>query len=198
MTTGVPLTVAESDPKVAAYVAEPDCASLRRASGAANRTMTQQTAVPGARRPRVMAVSSGGGHWVQLLRLRPAFADADVTFVTVSRSYLADLDVGSKFCTVPDSNMWQKHRLVLTAFSTLWNLLKLRPDVIVSTGAAPGYFAIRLGKRMGIRTVWIDSVANAQKLSTSGREAGKYADLWLTQWEHLAKPDGPKWFGSVL
>ena len=29
---------------------------------------------------RVLAISSGGGHWIQLLRLRPAFAGADVHF----------------------------------------------------------------------------------------------------------------------
>ena len=32
----------------------------------------------------------------------------------------------------------------------------------------------------------------------SGRMAGKYADLWLTQWEHLAKDERPAFFGSVL
>ena len=28
-----------------------------------------------AKKPRVMAISSGGGHWIELLRLRPAFDD---------------------------------------------------------------------------------------------------------------------------
>lgn len=148
--------------------------------------------------PRVLAVSSGGGHWVQLLRLRPAFEGSEVTFVTVSESYRSDLLPGSRFRTVPDSNMWQKQRLILTAFGIAWTLFRVRPDVIISTGAAPGYFAIRLGKWFGARTIWVDSVANAEQLSTSGREAGKYVDLWVTQWEHLATPDGPKYFGSVL
>ena len=35
------------------------------------------------RRPKLLAVSSGGGHWVQLLRIAPAFENCDVTFVTV-------------------------------------------------------------------------------------------------------------------
>lgn len=148
--------------------------------------------------PRVLAVSSGGGHWVQLLRLRPAFEGSEVTFVTVSESYRSDLLPGSRFRTIPDSNMWQKGRLILTALGVFWTLLRIRPDVVISTGAAPGYFAIRLGKLLGARTVWVDSVANAEQLSTSGREAGKHVDLWITQWEHLATRDGPKYFGSVL
>jgi hypothetical protein len=32
---------------------------------------------------RFMAVSSGGGHWIQLLRVSPAFSGCDITFVTV-------------------------------------------------------------------------------------------------------------------
>ena len=41
-------------------------------------------------------------------------------------------------------------------------LLRHRPDVIVTTGAAPGYFALRFGKLLGARTIWIDSMANAE------------------------------------
>ena len=36
------------------------------------------------RRKRVLAVASAGGHWVQLMRLRPAFGEDDVTYVTVN------------------------------------------------------------------------------------------------------------------
>ena len=77
-------------------------------------------------------------------------------------------------------------------------LLRERPDVIVTTGAAPGYAAIRLGKLLGTRTAWIDSIANADKLSMSGRLAGRHADLWLTQWPHLGGDDGPRYEGAVL
>ena len=70
--------------------------------------------------------------------------------------------------------------------------------MIVSTGAAPGYIAIRLGKLFGARSVWVDSIANPEQLSMSGAMAGRYADLWLTQWPHLAKRDGPYYRGAVL
>jgi hypothetical protein len=74
----------------------------------------------------------------------------------------------------------------------------MRPDVIVTTGAAPGYFAVRFGRLLGTRTVWVDSIANAEELSMSGRMAGKHASLWLTQWPHLAQGGGPEYRGSVL
>lgn len=149
------------------------------------------------RKPKVIAVSSGGGHWVQLLRLRPAFADSDVTFVTVNPGNRRDVG-DAKFRLIPDSNRWNKIALVRSLFGAFWLLLTIRPDVVITTGAAPGYFMIRLGKFFGARTVWLDSVANAEELSLSGQKAGKHVDLWLTQWSHLAQPQGPQYRGSVL
>jgi hypothetical protein len=73
------------------------------------------------------------------------------------------------------------------------------PDLIISTGAAPGLIALLLGKLVfRRRTIWIDSMANADRLSTSGRLAGRLADLWLTQWPHLAEAGGPQFWGPVL
>ena len=76
-------------------------------------------------------------------------------------------------------------------------VLKERPNVIVSTGAAPGYLAIRFGKLLRARTVWIDSVANVEELSLSGKMASTTADLCLTQWPHLAG-GAVRYRGAVL
>ena len=146
---------------------------------------------------KVLALSSGGGHWVQLLRLRPAFAGCDISFATVNQHYRGDLDSGS-FFVIPDGNRSQRLRLLWCVVRIALLLVRLRPDVVVSTGAAPGFFAMRLGRLFGARTIWVDSVANADELSMSGQMAGRYADLWLTQWQHLARPDGPLFRGSVL
>lgn len=150
------------------------------------------------RKPKVIALSSGGGHWVQLLRLRPAFVDSDVTFVTVRPGYKADVGEGARFRVIPDANRSSKVRLAITAFRVFWLLLTERPDVVISTGAAPGYFAMRFGRMLGIRTIWVDSIANAEELSLSGQRAGKHASLWLTQWPHLAGKSGPYYKGNVL
>lgn len=148
-------------------------------------------------RPRVLAVSSGGGHWVQLLRLRPAFAEAEVIFATVRPGYASEVS-GHPFHVIPDANRSHPFKLIWLALAMLVLLLRLRPDVIISTGAAPGYFALRLGKLVRARTIWIDSIANAEVLSLSGQKVGRYADLWLTQWPHLAKDQGPIFKGNVL
>jgi len=156
-----------------------------------------QVEIAGASGKRILAVSSGGGHWVQLGRLRPAFDGHHVTFVTVDPLYASDVP-GARFHVVNDATRWNKLGLVLLALRITLILLRTRPDVVLSTGAAPGYLALRIGKLLGRRTIWVDSVANVEELSLSGRRVGKHADLWLTQWPHLERPAGPRYMGSVL
>jgi hypothetical protein len=146
---------------------------------------------------KILAISSGGGHWVQLLRLRPAFDGCNVIFATVRLGYRTDIG-DAEFRLISDGNRWSKIALLRSALGVLWLLVRERPDVVVSTGAAPGYFGVRFGKWLGARVIWVDSVANAEELSLSGQKAGRFADLWLTQWQHLSSPNGPQWMGSVL
>jgi UDP-N-acetylglucosamine:LPS N-acetylglucosamine transferase len=148
-------------------------------------------------RKKVLAVASGGGHWVQLLRMIPAFDEQQVVYVTVHQSYRSQVG-SSRFYAVNDATRWNKAGLILMALRLAWIIILERPDVIISTGAAPGYFALRLGKLVGIRTIWVDSIANVERLSLSGQRIGPYADLWLTQWPHLAGEGGPVYEGSVL
>jgi len=89
-------------------------------------------------------------------------------------------------------------RLVFQALTVLWIVLRTRPQVVVSTGASPGFFAMLFGRVLGKTTIWVDSIANAEELSLSGQQARRFTDLWLTQWEHLARPEGPKYFGSLV
>lgn len=154
---------------------------------------------------KVLAIASGGGHWVQLRRMRGAWAGCRTAYVTTQEGYRAEVmndpaQRGSapEFHVIPDANRWQKVRLLRQLLAIMRVMALFRPDVVVTTGAAPGYFAIRIAKLIGAKAIWIDSIANGDELSLSGRKAGRHADLFLTQWEHLAKPEGPHYLGSVL
>ena len=149
------------------------------------------------RRVRVLAISSGGGHWLEMLRVRPAFEGAAVVYATVDDGYREDVP-GERFYRIPDATRWNKLMLAWLAFRVLVLLLQVRPDVVFSTGAAPGYVALRLGRLLGAKTIWLDSFANIEELSLSGQMAGKVADLWLTQWPELAMPEGPQHYGRVF
>ena len=146
---------------------------------------------------RILAVASAGGHWVQLQRLRPALSGHDLAFVTTNAGYCSET-TSHRFYVVNDGSRWNKLLLALMALRILVILLRERPDVVISTGASCGYFSIRLGKLMGAKTIWIDSIANVDEVSMAGKLVKQYADLWLTQWPHLASPDGPRYAGAVL
>jgi UDP-N-acetylglucosamine:LPS N-acetylglucosamine transferase len=145
---------------------------------------------------RVLAVASSGGHWVQLRRLAPAFEGQDVAYLTTDSGHRSEVGA-ARFYAVGDASRCSKLALLRCALRILWVLLRERPAVVVSTGAAPGYLAIRCARTLGARTVWIDSVANVEELSMSGRMASTTADLCLTQWPHLAGGH-VRYLGAVL
>lgn len=145
---------------------------------------------------RVLAVASGGGHWVQLLRLRPAFAHHEVTYMTTNADFA--VDVGRPVLVVIDANLTKKLAVLKLFAQMLRHMLSVRPDIVITTGAAPGFAAVVCGRLLRARTIWVDSIANAEQLSQSGEAARRWADLWLTQWPDLARPDGPQYWGRVL
>ena len=146
--------------------------------------------------PKVLAVASRGGHWVQLLRLRPAFVGFDVTYVTTDPEYRTMVE-GSKFRIVWEATRQSRVRMAGLILQLFWILIQERPHVVITTGAAPGYFAVRLGKWFGIKTLWLDSIANAEELSLSGRLASKHSDKVLTQWKHLAA-EKVEYHGAII
>jgi len=148
-------------------------------------------------RKKILAVSSSGGHWTELLRLRPAFDGHEVVFVTTRADSRSEVP-GHRVRIVPDANARSRLRVLSLLVRTLLIVLRERPDIVISTGAAPGYFAIRFGHYLGARTLWLESIANVEELSLSTRLVRRYADLTLTQWQHMAQPDGPYYRGSVL
>ncbi|MCQ4346624.1 UDP-N-acetylglucosamine transferase subunit ALG14 [Pseudomonas stutzeri] len=150
-----------------------------------------------SRSKKVLAVASAGGHWTQLMRLSPAYEHHDVTYISTDIKLSTQVE-GNNFIVVRDANMRDKASLLLMAFQVALATLKVRPDIIITTGAAPGFFAIVIGKLMRKKTIWVDSIANSEELSLAGKKARKWADHWLTQWPHLDTPEGPKYMGSVL
>ena len=147
---------------------------------------------------KVMAVASGGGHWVELRRIMPAFAGTEVFYVSTETEADADLAPARYY---PITNVTRKSRLAfLSTVRQLYAIVRAeRPEVVVTTGAAPGFVALALAKTLcRSRTVWIDTVAQTEGMTLSGRLARPFADAWLVQWPHLAKPGGPDCWGAVL
>lgn len=132
-----------------------------------------------------------------MLRLRPAFQNCNVTYATVSSGAKGDV-VGSDFFKIPDGNRDTKLSLIKMAFRVLYIILRVRPDIVISTGAAPGYFACRFAKIVGAKSLFIDSVANAEEMSLSAKLATSHANRVFSQWPHVAEKFGVEFRGSVL
>lgn len=149
-------------------------------------------------RKRVLLIASGGGHWIELTRLAEAFRHCHCEFVSTAPNLVAP--IGEKPVIKVTDGSRDTLRALVGSCLQLWRIIRSRrPDVIVSTGAAPGAIALYIAKFYGIRTIWIDSVANSDALSLSGRAVLPVADLCLTQWPELASRDRRlRYFGRVL
>jgi UDP-N-acetylglucosamine:LPS N-acetylglucosamine transferase len=146
---------------------------------------------------RLLAVSSGGGHWIELRRLREAFGAFDVVYASSDPSVAATI-CERHYCLRNVSRV-DRFGLVVAAWQLARIIWRERPSVVVTTGAAPGVFALAIGKLFcGARTIWIDSVAASEHMSLSARLVRPVADVRLVQWAHLARPEGPYFVGSVV
>ncbi|MEJ1158842.1 UDP-N-acetylglucosamine--LPS N-acetylglucosamine transferase [Prosthecomicrobium sp. N25] len=146
----------------------------------------------------MLAIASGGGHWIEMRRIMPAFEGFDVAYATVLETSRADVP-GMRFHTFPDFSRFALGSLPLLTLRLLKILWSERPAVVVTTGSAPALLCMALAKLLlRSKTIWIDSIANCDRLSSSGSAARWFADEWLTQWPHLAGPKGPQHWGAVL
>lgn len=129
--------------------------------------------------------------------LRPGFETFDVTYATTN-PLLPARDGIDAVEVLPDCNRDQpirSLRSLLASFGLIW---RTRPHVVLTTGALPGLFCLIFARLLGARTVWVDSIANWDEPSLSGRLARPFASLWLTQWPHLANNRSMLYRGALL
>lgn len=136
-------------------------------------------------RKRLIIVASSGGHWVELSKLLGAFEKFDCHFVSTATNLVSPV-MGAPIHFVRDCSRNTPFDMLRTSLTLLRLIRRINPDIVLSTGAAPGAVAIILAKLRGKRTVWIESLANCEKLSLSAHMVRRFTDIKLTQWEHLA------------
>ncbi len=135
---------------------------------------------------------------MQLCRLKLAFEGMNIFYVSLDPSAATDVP-GHRYYAVRDVSRRDRLGYIILTFQLIRILLKERPSVVITTGSAPALVAMTLAKVfLRSKTIWIDSIANAERMSSSGQKARSVADIWLTQWPHLSSPDGPDYWGAVL
>jgi UDP-N-acetylglucosamine:LPS N-acetylglucosamine transferase len=145
---------------------------------------------------KILAIASGGGHVVELLRLQPAFEGHELVYMSTHESFASSFK-GFEYHTVPDFSQWNGYKIPTVARKMYKIITKIKPDVIVTTGAAPGVLALFIGWLTGAKTIWVEALCHAEKISISGKMCRFFADRVYTQWEHLAMP-GIVYAGNIM
>ncbi len=136
--------------------------------------------------PKICAVASAGGHLTQLLSLRSAWEGHEVVYVSTAEMVREKLSALGRTYIVDECNREHPVKTLLVMGECARIVIHERPDVVLSTGAAPGLLVCFWGKMFGARVLWLDSIANTRSLSMSGQLARRFCDLVLTQWSEVA------------
>lgn len=148
---------------------------------------------------KVCLVASAGGHLSQLLSVAQVWQGYEVICVSTGEMVREKLQTIGKAYIVGECN--REHPI--KTFGVMWKCLRIilqkKPDVVLSTGAAPGFLMCFWGKLFGAKVIWLDSIANTEKLSMSGRMVRYFADLVLSQWPDVAaKYPNVEYVGEVI
>ena len=142
---------------------------------------------------RVLFIASTGGHLNELLQLSPMFKELDyhlITEKTKSNMYLKDkyknkvnyLIYGTKhhMLTYP-------FKLLANCFISLYLYLKIHPDYIITTGVHTAGPMCMLGRLFGSRVIFIETFANKETKTLTGKLIYKFANLFVVQWNTMLK-----------
>jgi UDP-N-acetylglucosamine:LPS N-acetylglucosamine transferase len=148
---------------------------------------------------RVCLAASAGGHLTQLLRImRGCQERAD--FVVITSDVVRDgLSGFGEVYVVGECNREHPFRTASVLIHCARIIRREKPDIVISTGAAPACLLCLLAKLRGAKVVWVDSITNVMRLSLSGRIIRPFADLFLVQWPELAEQySGVEYAGAVM
>ncbi len=148
---------------------------------------------------KICLVASAGGHLSQLLKIASVWSGHEICWVTTTEVVRASLGGNGNVYVVGECNR-QRPLRVLAVLSLCMRIMRSeKPDLVISTGAAPGCMAALIAHLVGARVIWLDSITNVHRLSLSGRLVRPFADLFLVQWPALArKYRGVEYVGAVI
>jgi UDP-N-acetylglucosamine:LPS N-acetylglucosamine transferase len=147
----------------------------------------------------VCLVASAGGHTNQLLKLEKGWRGHDTFWITTTALVALKLRKYGKCYVVGECNRQVPLKIIAVVMRCLKAIVSERFDVVISTGAAVGCIVCFLGKLLGAKVIWIDSITNVERISLSGRMVRYIADLFFVQWPELAEEyKNVEYIGQVI
>ena len=143
---------------------------------------------------KVMFIASTGGHLDELLQLSPCFKKYDYSLVTEktkSNLGLKNKHVGrvhyiiSGTYTTLGAKLLYPFKLFLNCWISLFLMIKLRPDVVVTTGSHNVGPMCCLAKIFRKKVIFIETFANRTSPTKAGKIIYKFADVFIVQWEEM-------------
>lgn len=136
---------------------------------------------------KICFIASSGGHYEQLLMLKPLMQEFDSFVVTEKTSYGATAK-GQKMYYLYQVNRKEKTfilYMLLNALKSLSIFLKERPDVVICTGVLATIPMCLLAKLFGRQLIYIESFAKVKSPTETGKLMYKFADQFYVQWETM-------------
>ncbi len=140
---------------------------------------------------KVLFISSTGGHLNELLQLKKTMKRYDSYIVTEKTKSTVGLK--NQFNNVNFLKYGTKSHLSYiyifpyNVFKSFVYFLKIRPDVVVTTGAHTGVIMCYIAKLFRRKVIYIETFANIHSKTVSGRLVYPIADMFIVQWESMLK-----------
>lgn len=140
-----------------------------------------------------MFISSTGGHLSELMQLAPLFEKYEYKIVTEkdkTTEYLREKynDKIEYLIYGTRSHLIRYiFQFMCNCFKTIYLYFKFRPKYIVTTGTHTAGPMCYLGKIFGAKIIYIETFANRNTKTATGRLIYPIADLFIVQWEEMLK-----------
>ena len=153
---------------------------------------------------RVLFISSTGGHFDELMQLKPLFEKYEYHIIT-EKDHTTD-ELKQKYHNKIDFLMYGtrknklKYPFVLVAnfLKSIFLYAKIRPKFIVTTGTHTAVPMCYIGKLFGSKIIFIETFANKTTKTLSGRLVYPIANLFIVQWREMLKLYPKAVFGGQI
>lgn len=135
-----------------------------------------------------------GGHLTEIQELYDAFIGHDIFFITTKASSTENLWKKSKTYYVRNQYsakhvyqvyVFELYYLIRVTLSCFKIIVKEKPQLIISIGGGATIPLCYMGKLLGVKIIYISSLARINSLSFTGKIIYPIADLFLVQWKSL-------------
>jgi len=141
------------------------------------------------KKKKLCFAASTGGHFEQLMMLRPLMAEYDSFILTEKTPYSVAKDTDRVYY-LSQVNRKEKSWLfamLKNAFQSFGIFLKEKPDAIICTGVLATIPMCLLCKLFGKKLIYIESFAKVTSPTETGKLMYKFADRFYVQWESMLK-----------